>query len=161
VQGTLATKTFFKIEVWTRIGSFQYPQKKNRSLRHKLRAVVNDTALAIGGDPAEYAFDPHPDLCFAWVADNLGGHLGAFIELDDGEHIWPAGGELVGCSLDDRERDYRPLPGKLVVNDLSFPAAIGTEGPRGEEVAVTGLALCSDQVVTLGDLSPESCNGHF
>jgi len=136
-------------------------KKENRSLRHKLRAVVNDTALAIGGDPAEDAFDPHADLCFARVADNLRCHLGAFIKLDDSEYIRSAGGELVRGCLDDRERDYGPLPGKLVVHDLSFPAAIGTEGPRGEEVTATGLALRTNQVVTLRDLSPESCYGHF
>jgi len=122
---------------------------------------VNDTALAIGGDPAKDAFNPHADLCFARVADNLGSHLGAFIEPDDGKHVWPAGGELVGCRLDDRKRDDRSLTDKLVVNDPPFPAAVRTEGSRGEEVALTGLALCPDQVVALGNLSPESCYGHF
>ena len=122
---------------------------------------MNDTTLAIGGDPAEDAFDPHADLCFARVADNLGGHLGAFIKLDDGKHVGSVRGELVGSGLDNRERDHRPLPGKLVVNDLPFPAAIGAEGPRREEVTATGLALRTDQVVTLRDLSPESCYGHF
>ena len=122
---------------------------------------MNDTALAIGGDPAEDAFNPHANLCFAGVADNLGGHLGAFIELDDGKYVWPMGSELIRGRLDDRERDYRSLPGKFVIHDLPFPAAVGAEGPRGEEVTATGLALRTDQVVTLRDLSPESCYGHF
>ena len=121
---------------------------------------MDDTALAIGGDPAEGAFDPHADLCITWVADNLGGHLGTFIEFDDGEYIRSTGGELVGSSLDDRERYNSPLPGKLVINDLAFPAAVRTEGPWGEEVAATGLALRTYQVVALGDLSSGTSNGH-
>ncbi len=122
---------------------------------------MDDAALAIGGDPAEDALDPHPDLCFAGVADDLGGHLGAFIELDDGEHIRPVGSELVGCRLDDRVRDNGSLAGKLVIYDFAFPAAVGAEGSRGEEVTLAGLALGPDQVVALGNLSPESCNRHF
>ena len=122
---------------------------------------MDDTALAIGGDPAEYAFDPHADLCFAGVADNLGSHLGAFIEFDDGKHIRSTGGKLVRCRLYDCKRDYCPLPDKLVIHNPAFTAAIGAEGSRGEEVTLTGLAHCSDQVVALGNLSPESCNGHF
>ena len=44
--------------------------EKRKSLRHKLRAEVDDTALAIGGDPAEGTFDPHTDFQIGWAADN-------------------------------------------------------------------------------------------
>ena len=81
-------KRFSKLGYGLELDHSSIYKKKNRSLRHKLRAVVNDTALAIGGDPAEYAPDPHANLCFAGVADNLGGHLGAFIELDDSKYVW-------------------------------------------------------------------------
>ena len=50
---------------------------------------MDDAALAIGGDLAEHAFYLHADLRIFWIADDLGRHLGAFIELDDGKHIRP------------------------------------------------------------------------
>ena len=39
--------------------------------RHKLRAVVDDAALAIGGDLAEHTLDLHPDLRLCRVHDDL------------------------------------------------------------------------------------------
>ncbi|MDP3396140.1 MAG: hypothetical protein Q8S57_05695 [Methanoregula sp.] len=36
--------------------------KKEKSLRHKLRAVVDDTALALRSVPAKSTFDPHAVL---------------------------------------------------------------------------------------------------
>lgn len=51
--------------------------------RHKLRAVVDNPAVAVSPDLAEDAFYPHPDLYLFWIADDLGRHLGAFVKLDD------------------------------------------------------------------------------
>jgi hypothetical protein len=54
---------------------------KRKSLRHKLRAVVNDTALAIGSVPAEGTFDPHAVLQIGRAADNPGGPLRSLAKL--------------------------------------------------------------------------------
>jgi hypothetical protein len=47
---------------------------------------------------------------------------------------------------------------KLVIDNPATPAAVRTEGPRREEMSVTGLALRPNHVIPLGNLSPESCN---
>src|SRR5512138_2522707 len=100
------------------------PQKKSLLHRHELRAIVDDAALAIGGDLTEGAPDPHPDLRLFRVADDLARHLGALVEFDDGKHIWPGRSELVRLSLDHRVGDDRPETGELVVNDLPVAAAV-------------------------------------
>jgi hypothetical protein len=55
----------------------------------------------------------------------------------------------------------RARPRKLVIDNPATPAAVRTEGPRGEEMPVTGLALCPYHVIPLGYLSPESCDRHL
>jgi len=75
--------------------------------RHKLRAVVDNPALAIGGDLAEHALDLHPDLRLCRVHDDLRCDLRAFVKLHNREHV---GGEhriLLGRRVDHGESDNR------------------------------------------------------
>ena len=125
---------------------------------HELRAVVDNTAFAIGSDPAEYTFYPHTDLHFVRTAYNLGGHPRPLVQLDNSDYIRGERSKLFVCRVDDCVSNNRAFTGKLMINNLPIPAAVRAERPRGEEIPPAGLALCPDQVIALRDLSPEPCD---
>src|SRR5208337_3869213 len=128
--------------------------------RHKLRAVVDDPALAIGRDLAEHTLDLHADLRLCRVHHDLRRDLRAFVELHDREHV---GGEhriLLGRGVDHGERDDRALAFELVLDNFPGPAAVRAEGPWREEVPSARLAFRSHHVVPLGQVPPEPCNRH-
>jgi hypothetical protein len=121
---------------------------------------VNNTTHPIGGNPAKYALYPHANFYLVRAADNLRGHTRSFIELHDGECVRREGLELLIRSMDYGIRYNRAKSGKLVINNPATSAAVGTKGPRGEEITVTGLTFCPYHVITLGYFSPESCDRH-
>jgi hypothetical protein len=51
--------------------------------------------------------------------------------------------------------------GELMVDNPATPATVRAESPRGEKVPPAVFALCPDHVIALGDLSPETRDGHL
>jgi len=122
---------------------------------------MDNTAFAIGGNPAEHALYPHTNLHFVRAADNLGGHTGPLIQSYYGEYVGGKRFELFICRMNNGVGDNFTGPGELMINNPAIPAAVRTERPRWEKVLSAGFTLCPDHVIALGDLSPESCYRHL
>jgi len=135
-------------------------KKKKLLHRYKLRAVVDDAALAIGGDPAEDTLDLHADLRLCRVHHDLGRDLRAFFELDNRKHVGSEHRVLLGRRVDDRKGHDRSFTLELVLDNLACPPAVRAECPGREEMPAALLAFCAHHIVALGQVPPEPCNRH-
>ncbi len=94
------------------------------------------------------------------LTDHMGGQLGPLIKLDDGEGIGCQEFELIPGAPDDGVGDHCSGSLEFVIYDLSFTTTVRTEWSWRVEVSATGFAVCTDQIVSVLLLSPETCNTH-
>src|SRR5512136_1287553 len=128
---------------------------------YKLRTIVDDTAFTVSSDPAEHTFHPHANLHVLGAAYDLCCHFWALVQFDDGEHIGCKRFELFVCRMYNGIGYNCAGTAKLVIDNPATPATVRTECPWGEKVSPAVFTLRPDHVITLGDLSPETCDGHL
>lgn len=121
---------------------------------------MNNTRRPVFSNHPKDRFYRHPKGYLRGSTDHLRGETAPVFQLDDCKNIRCLVRKLVACRSDHRIGNNFPPAGTVMINDSAVPPAIRAERAGWEEDRSAGLASRSNQVISLGDLPPETCYCH-